>query len=52
MARKREHDEMADRKYLLNRGGVWYVRFRLPERLGGGIFMRSLGTGDITTARK
>lgn len=52
MARKREHDEMADRKYLLKRGGVWYARFRLPERLGGGIFLRSLGTGDITTARR
>lgn len=52
MVRKREHDDMADRKYLLKRGGVWYVRFRLPVRLGGGIFLRSLGTGDITAARK
>ena len=43
---------MADRKYLLKRGGVWSVRFRLPARLGGGIFLRSLGTGDITAARK
>ena len=52
MVRKREHDEMADRKYLLKRGGAWYIRFRLPERHGGGIFLRSLGTGDITSARK
>ncbi len=33
---------MADTKYLFERGGVWNVGFRLPERSGGGIFQRSL----------
>jgi integrase len=51
MVRKREHDEM-DRKYLYRRSGAWHVRFRLPERFGGGLFQRSLGTSDITTARR
>ncbi len=43
---------MADRKYLYRRSGVWHIRLRLPERFGGGLFQRSLGTGDVTTARK
>ena len=43
---------MAGRQYLLKRGGVWYALFRLPERLGGGAFLRSRGTGDITVARR
>lgn len=51
MVRYSEHD-MADRKFLFKRGGVWNVRFRLPDRYGGGFFQRSLGTGDITTARR
>ena len=51
MAANSEH-EMADKKFLLKRGGVWNVRFRLPDRYGGGFFQRSLGTGDITTARR
>ena len=52
MVEKREYDEMPDRKFLFKRGGVWTIRFRLPKRFGGGLFQRSLGTGDITTARK
>ncbi len=43
---------MADKRFLFKRGGVWNVRFRLPDRYGGGIFQRSLGSGDITTAKR
>jgi integrase len=43
---------MADRKYLYRRGGVWHIRLRQPKRFGGGLLQRSLGTGDVTTARK
>lgn len=52
MVNKRALGDMADRKHLLKRGRVWYVRFRIPKRLGGGIFLRSLGTGDLTAARR
>lgn len=51
MVSRREHDDM-DKKYLFKRNGVWNTRFRLPEKYGGGLFQRSLGTSDITTARK
>jgi len=53
MKRKRGQSEMADTKYLFKRGGVWAIRFRLPDRFAREkVFQRSLGTGDITAARK
>ncbi len=53
MKRKRGQSEMADTKYLFKRGGVWAIRFRLPDRFAREkVFQRSLSTGDITAARK
>ncbi len=52
MVRRRKHDEKANRKYLHRRGGVWHIRFRLPERPRlrhgpRGVFSQLLSTTSI-----
>ena len=44
-----------DGKYLLKRGGTWYVRFAIPKKvqdiLGGQEFVKSLKTKDFQEAK-
>lgn len=38
--------------YLMERDGVWYLRFRVPTRFGGNWVKVSLKTSDVNNARR
>ena len=42
---------MPDQKYLYKRNQVYYARFRLPKKYGGGYFFKSLKTTNLPQAR-